>query len=104
MEATNMKQKTLTSFFNSENKRSSTSNDEPTTSSFTPQDENEARVKVSSTSQDLVTGKPIDSWPSIWTQEMWERKKGAFPWLDCCNGKLGCKICKEVVQLGAFKQ
>lgn len=43
-------------------------------------------------------------WPSIWTQEMWERKKAAFPWIDCKEGKLGCKICFEVIRLGAFKK
>lgn len=42
-------------------------------------------------------------WPIIWTQEMWERKKEAFPWLDCKDGKLGCSTCNHVSHLGAFK-
>lgn len=44
------------------------------------------------------------SWPSIWTEDMWERKKAAFPWLDSIEGKLGCTTCKKVVHLVAFKK
>ncbi|XP_050516420.1 E3 SUMO-protein ligase KIAA1586-like [Diabrotica virgifera virgifera] len=43
-------------------------------------------------------------WPSIWTIDMWERKKEAFPWLGCKNGSLGCTLCSTVSHLGAFKK
>jgi hypothetical protein len=45
----------------------------------------------------------VCQWPNVWTQEMWKRKKEAFPWLDCKEGKLGCRICNHVSNLGAFK-
>lgn len=32
------------------------------------------------------------------------KKKETFPWLDCKSGKLGCKICRDVSHLGAFKK
>ncbi|KAJ8869373.1 hypothetical protein PR048_030949 [Dryococelus australis] len=28
--------------------------------------------------------------------------RGAFPWIGCENGKLGCKLCSEISCLGAF--
>ncbi|KAK9745505.1 hypothetical protein QE152_g6843 [Popillia japonica] len=28
----------------------------------------------------------VSKWPSIWSSDMWERKREAFPWLDCKNG------------------
>lgn len=43
-------------------------------------------------------------WPNVWSEDMWRRKLQAFPWLDCQNGKLGCKVCREVTKLGAFKK
>ncbi|KAJ8884226.1 hypothetical protein PR048_016083 [Dryococelus australis] len=43
-------------------------------------------------------------WPSVRTEEMWNRKRDAFPWIDCKNGKLGCKLSSEVSCLGTFKK
>ena len=33
---------------------------------------------------------------AIWTDEQWAAKKEAYPWLDCKDGKLGCKFCSSV--------
>ncbi|KAK9680036.1 hypothetical protein QE152_g39474 [Popillia japonica] len=41
---------------------------------------------------------------SIWSSDMWGRKKEAFPWLDCKNGSLGYVLCSNVSHLGAFKK
>ncbi|XP_050505351.1 E3 SUMO-protein ligase KIAA1586-like [Diabrotica virgifera virgifera] len=43
-------------------------------------------------------------WPDVWTEEMWTRKKETYPWIDCKEGKLGCKVCFEVTTMGAFKK
>lgn len=42
-------------------------------------------------------------WPDVWTTDMWGKKKEAYPWIDCRDGKLGCKICSDLSSLGAFK-
>lgn len=65
----------------------------------------ESNSSVSSTSnmhEQYVQNK--SEWPSIWTIDMWERKKEAFPWLGCKNGSLGCTLCSNVSHLGAFKK
>lgn len=99
MESSTKKQKTLTSFFKigtTEPKNA------PHSSSGL---ENEGGPNNKST--DFLQSEPFlsseNDWPSVWTREMWERKKEAFPWLDCREGKLGCSICKNISNLGAFK-
>lgn len=109
MAASKKTQKTLTSFFNRENKQPMPTINEPSTStSVSTPYEAIAISTQDEDNEDVITGgncdKPTYSWPSIWTAEMWERKKNVFPWLDCRHGKLGCKICKEVGQLGAYKE
>lgn len=42
-------------------------------------------------------------WPDVWTMDMWGKKKVSYPWIDCRNGMLGCKICSDLSSLGAFK-
>lgn len=118
MESANKKQKTLTSFFSRGTIQSSCESStfasrdantllKPGESSFVQHTETEGicvidnSLSVPSSSTEDST---ISRWPSIWTEEMWERKKNAFPWLDCINGKLGCNVCKEVAQLGTFKK
>lgn len=69
-------------------------------------------VHINETFKDGKTDEPRTSkdkqsqtqWPAIWTEDMWDRKKAAFPWIDSKEGKLGCKICFEVNNLGAFKK
>ncbi len=39
----------------------------------------------------------------IWTEEMWVKKKEAYPWIDCKDGKLGCKVCSSITDLSVFK-
>ena len=39
----------------------------------------------------------------ILTEEMWENKTKCYPWLECASGKIGCKICSNVSNLGAME-
>ncbi|KAJ8882971.1 hypothetical protein PR048_014810 [Dryococelus australis] len=41
--------------------------------------------------------------PSVWTEVMWNNKRDALPWIDCKNGRLGCKLCSEVSCRSSFK-
>ncbi|KAJ8879718.1 hypothetical protein PR048_020326 [Dryococelus australis] len=43
-------------------------------------------------------------WPSVWTEEIWNHKRYAFPRIDCKNEKLGYKLCSEVSCLRAFEK
>lgn len=42
-------------------------------------------------------------WPDVWDAETWTTKKKTYPWLDCENGKLGCKLCSKVGNTGCYK-
>ena len=46
----------------------------------------------------LTDSTPITEnvFPDVWTTDQWAQKKKDYPWLDCRDGKLGCKICKKV--------
>lgn len=35
-------------------------------------------------------------WPCVWSESNWLDKVSKYPFLVCSNGKLGCKICKQV--------
>lgn len=50
------------------------------------------------------SGTEVGSSPfAVWTEEMWARKKEAYPWIDSKDGKLGCKVCSSVTDLSVFK-
>ncbi|XP_076829399.1 E3 SUMO-protein ligase KIAA1586-like [Brachyhypopomus gauderio] len=68
-----------------------------------PEEQQSAITAVMETDSDIpvpamTTPLPsIDkSYPDIWTMDQWTEKKKSFPWLDCREGKLGCKICESV--------
>ncbi|GBM05312.1 hypothetical protein AVEN_46856-1 [Araneus ventricosus] len=67
-------------------------------------DESEIQIPITPASKVDETdyNNSKSKWPCIWIREMCDRKKDAFPWLDCQNGKLGCTICKKISHLGAF--
>lgn len=50
-----------------------------------------------------VVGSSDSSPFAIWTEEMWKRKKEAYPWIDSKDGKLGCKVCSSVSDLSVFR-
>lgn len=68
------------------------------------QSDDESEIPTVSKADEIDYNYNNSKWPSIWTREMWDHKKDAFPWLDCQNGKLGCTLCKQVSHLGAFKK
>lgn len=37
-------------------------------------------------------------WPNVWTRDQYLEFSSRNSWLDCRDGKLGCKICAEVAQ------
>lgn len=114
------KQKTIVSYFSVPNKSDTnpvpaTSN--PKTDMLTKSDHpvpelNETYEEVQADADDQSRPKSKNNdndiqttqWPEIWSEEMWERKKTAFPWIDSKEGKLGCKICSNVGSLGAYKK
>lgn len=122
MESSSKKQKTLTSFFKvgttaPKHVPLSTDSAELVTPSVSTKGvsscsdfQNEGRPNsnnIESTDSLPSESEPFlssgNEWPSVWTLEMWQQKKEAFPWLDCKEGKLGCSICKNISNLGAFK-
>lgn len=47
---------------------------------------------------------PVASYPSIWSQKQAIEFKSDHTWLFFADGCLGCKICREVKNLGAFQK
>ncbi|KAG8250612.1 hypothetical protein J6590_098069 [Homalodisca vitripennis] len=56
-----------------------------------------AKIKISNLAEPEPNGKEIRAddppphgtqWPEIWTEDMWERKKAAFPWTDSKPSRL----------------
>jgi hypothetical protein len=43
-----------------------------------------------------------DDWPSVWTSDVWLEKQGKYPFLKCCNGKLGCTTCSSVKNIQIY--
>lgn len=37
-----------------------------------------------------------DEKPAIYTISQWQEKLGAYPWIGCKAGKIGCKICSRI--------
>ena len=71
--------------------------------------ENQVEYNSASEAEENLTVSTIQqeradlTFPEIWTVEIWEDKKKAYPWLSCESGKLGCTICSSVAKLGTFK-
>jgi hypothetical protein len=97
--------KPLLSFFSKQNKNKGEASSLGTTTTPLPvPSDHETETAVSSSILVTPDSEKVSKWPSIWSQDMWERKKEAFPWLDCKNGLLGCTLCSQVSHLGAFKK
>ena len=43
-----------------------------------------------------------DDWPSVWTSDVWLEKQRKYPFLKCCNGKLGCTPCSNVKNIQIY--
>lgn len=113
MELPKINKKTILSFFTKQNKDRSDQSEASASgrTSTLPVPTHDERGLPATTvsshnSSSLITPdtENVSKWPSIWSQDMWERKKEAFPWLDCRNGLLGCTLCSQVSHLGAFKK
>lgn len=35
----------------------------------------------------------------MYTLSQWQDKRGAYPWIECKAGKLGCNACSQIVNL-----
>ena len=38
-------------------------------------------------------------WPSVWSEDVWHKKKEQYKFLQCKDGSLGCATCRSVVSL-----
>jgi len=41
-------------------------------------------------------------WPCVWTADKWLEKQQKYPFLKCCNGKLGCISCSSVASIQTY--
>lgn len=82
-------------------KRSTTERDENATSQL-------SALCVSSSPCPLVVVSSLETselkWPSVWNDKQVSEFTTKYTWLTASEGKLGCKVCAEVKNLGALKE
>ena len=71
----------------------------PTAAAETTAETIAACLQVSPAAEAPPAGDPLPEKPDLYTLSQWQDKRGAYPWIECREGKLGCHTCSQIVHL-----